>query len=379
MASYGYPGASAFAQVVDMRRYLRSSTARTLGFTHSALTYGELIPPVIGYGIVLIVSTVLSMGIVYGLFSVPFIVAGLVAIALGIACGWLYHQHRSTLTPLGKHYAEHKTEYDEEYGGVDGDMVFASDEDLTRWMQQRYEEAVRGDLYQYRQVTQVFRTDEAMWIYGAIGEIHSARDLDKYVDDVDGDVIHDIVLTHPDGSISANIDHVVLCDRKAIVCDTKVWSTMPALIRDGDKTYLDPRSDKRFCIDTCLYEIRELGIHVDALVFIIRGQARNAVTFSQISDYMKKYDSGKLKGSLYRCPIPVYFIHGDDIAAGIDHVIGLSQARASTWKGRRAHGQGRLPVQVTRVFAHSKVRQFNPYESFSELVPFSFDQKFENR
>lgn len=379
MASYGYPGASAFAHVVDMRRYTRATTARTLGFTHSALTYGDLIPPVVGYGVAPIVSGIIAMVVMYAVMGLPRILALIAAVIIAIGCGRLYQKYHSQLTKLGKYYRDHKTQYDAEYGGIDGSSVFASDEDINSWMQARYKEAVSGKLRQYRQVTQAFRTEEAMWIYGALGEIHSAQDLDEYVAQVDGDVIHDIVLTHPDGTISANIDHVVFSDNKAIVCDTKVWADMPVIIRDGDKTYLDPRSDKHFCIDTCLYEIKKLGIHVDALVFIIRGQACNSVHFTSISDYMKKYDTGKLEGALYRCPIPVYFVHGDDIGASLDHVIGLSQARISTWKGRRAHGQGRLPVQVTRVFAHSGVRQYNPYASFSDLVPFSFDQKFENR
>lgn len=195
-----------------------------------------------------------------------------------------------------------------------------------------------------------FEGDEVRWALGGIAEERTARLLRQHLEDK-FTVINDVELINERGKVTANIDHLVLARRGAIMVDTKVWADPLVFTMRGKDRWLDKDSNQVAwsAVSTCLYEASLLPSPPRAIIFAVGGKAGHALAETQrgtvrVTKYYERFgDSDRLRS----CDIPVYFVAQSQIAtavwgvdnSGIPTHSGLSlntcrQARNVRWENK---------------------------------------------
>lgn len=194
-----------------------------------------------------------------------------------------------------------------------------------------------------------FEGDEIRWALGGIAEEHTAWLLRQHLEDR-FTVINDIELVNERGKVTANIDHLVLARRGAIMVDTKAWADPLEFTTRGKDCWLEKDSNRVAwsAVSTCLYEAHLLPSQPRAIIFAVGGKAGRAPELERgtvrVTKYYERFgDNDRLRN----CDIPVYFVAQSQIAtavwgvdnSGIPTHSGLSlntcrQARNVRWEDK---------------------------------------------
>lgn len=194
-----------------------------------------------------------------------------------------------------------------------------------------------------------FEGDEIRWALGGIAEERTARLLRQHLEDR-FTVINDIELFNERGKVTANIDHLVLARRGAIMVDTKAWADPLEFTMCGKDCWLEKESNRVAwsAVSTCVYEAHLLPSPPRAIIFAVGGKAGRAPELERgtvrVTKYYERFDDSDV---LKTCPIPVYFVAQSKIPtavwgvdnSGIPVRSGLSlrtcqQARNIRWEGK---------------------------------------------
>lgn len=159
-----------------------------------------------------------------------------------------------------------------------------------------------------------FENRDKAVVIGSLGEIRTARELEKNLDDSFG-VVNDITLIK-NGRTTANIDHLVLGSNGMFMVDSKVWSAPLKPEKRGDYTYLPKNSPHWNSVSTCLYEASFLPDAPRAIVFSVSGKAgwnleKNPLT---LDGYVPRFSDDD---TVLKLSIPVVFVRQKDIARHI--------------------------------------------------------------
>lgn len=220
------------------------------------------------------------------------------------------------------------------------------DSDTTRQMlEDAYDALRRGGAV----ADSPFEGDEIGWALGGIAEERTARLLRQHLEDR-FTVINDIELVNERGKVTANIDHLVLARRGAIMVDTKAWADPLEFTMRGKDCWLEKDSNRVAwsAVSTCLYEAHLLPSPPRAIIFAVGGKAGRAPELEhgtvRVTKYYERFgDNDRLRN----CDIPVYFVAQSKIPtavwgvdnSGIPVRSGLSlrtcqQARNIRWEGK---------------------------------------------
>ena len=149
-------------------------------------------------------------------------------------------------------------------------------------------------------------------IFGAACEVTTARAVAALNL---GDVFNDVVLRNSDGSVSANIDHLLSLGTSAIMLDSKWWSTPPRFVTDRQgRRMVSATGPHERAVSTCVYEASFLPRTPRAIIFCIRGKAAREMGAPQVVDSFNKFVpyEKKLQGVL-ATPCPVIFVPSDQL------------------------------------------------------------------
>ena len=156
-----------------------------------------------------------------------------------------------------------------------------------------------------------FRGDEISWALGGLAEERTAKKLEHGLDST-CTVINDITLFDR-GTVTANIDHLVLTSKGTIMIDTKVWAKPLTFTQKDDKSTWLEKSTNPIAwssVSTCLYEASFLPEPPKAIIFAVGGKAgKDLEKYSspvQITHYYERFDD---TGNLQPCnPVTVVFV-----------------------------------------------------------------------
>lgn len=160
-----------------------------------------------------------------------------------------------------------------------------------------------------------FTPEQKAWVLGGLGEMRTAKSLAHTRSFTD--VIHDVELLKG-GRVSANIDHLGVGPKGAVLIDTKVWREPVKQTRgliSRDSAHWD-------AVSTCIYEASFLPVTPQAIVFVVSGGAGRALGDRpvRVTRYVDRYS-----GDVHRCPVPVFFVpqyrcneHIDQIVSRVD-------------------------------------------------------------
>lgn len=162
-----------------------------------------------------------------------------------------------------------------------------------------------------------FRGDEISWALGGLAEERTSKKL-EYGLDSSYTVINDISLLDR-GTVTANIDHLVLTDKGTIMVDTKVWAnSLTFTQKDNKGTWLEKSTNPIAwsSVSTCLYEASFLPETPKSIIFAVGGKAgKDLEKYSspvQITHYYERFDD---TGNLQSCdPVTVLFVAQSKIA-----------------------------------------------------------------
>lgn len=172
-----------------------------------------------------------------------------------------------------------------------------------------------------------FSAQEMPMVLGGLGEIYVAGRLNEGVAD-DATVIHGLEIRKVTGKTSADIDHLVLDRRGAVMVDAKVWGKDPGITAapDGSGAMLHQSSPYAHTISTCLYEASQLPVAPAAILLTIAGSglARSGIGFDDfpggaipITWAYPRY------GELDAEPVgaAVYLVAAKDVAEHVENVL----------------------------------------------------------
>lgn len=156
-------------------------------------------------------------------------------------------------------------------------------------------------------------------IFGAACEVTTARDLASLNR---GEVYNDIVLRNSDGSVSANIDHLLVIGSTAIMLDSKWWSVAPEFVTDQKgRNMVSAHGPHARAVSTCIYEASFLPHTPRAIVFCVRGKAASEMGRPQVVDSYNEFvpfeDSSR---GVKSTPCPVIFAPSGQIKKVVEAV-----------------------------------------------------------
>lgn len=149
-------------------------------------------------------------------------------------------------------------------------------------------------------------------IFGAACEVTTARAVAALNL---GDVFNDVVLRNSDGSVSANIDHLLSLGTSAIMLDSKWWSTAPQFVTDRQgRRMVSATGPHERAVSTCVYEASFLPRQPRAIIFCIRGKAAREMGGPQVVDSFNKFVPYEKKPQgVQSTPCPVIFVPSDQL------------------------------------------------------------------
>lgn len=149
-------------------------------------------------------------------------------------------------------------------------------------------------------------------IFGAACEVTTARAVAALNL---GDVFNDVVLRNSDGSVSANIDHLLSLGTSAIMLDSKWWSTPPRFVTDRrGRRMVSAAGPHERAVSTCVYEASFLPRNPRAIIFCIRGKAAREMGGPQVVDSFNKFVPYEKKPQgVQSTPCPVIFVPSDQL------------------------------------------------------------------
>lgn len=161
-----------------------------------------------------------------------------------------------------------------------------------------------------------FTSEQKAWVLGGLGEMRTAKSLAHTRSFTD--VIHDVELLKG-GRVSANIDHLGVGPKGAVLIDTKVWREPVKQTRgliSRDSAHWD-------AVSTCVYEASFLPVTPQAIVFVVSGGAGRALgdRSVRVTRYIDRYS-----GDVHRCPVPVFFVPQYRCNEHIDQIVGRVDA-----------------------------------------------------
>ena len=195
-----------------------------------------------------------------------------------------------------------------------------------------------------------FSSPEIPMILGGIGEIMVANRLEKDPAPTTTAIIHGLEIKGITGKTSADIDHLILDKRGAVMIDTKVWGQDPKIIEAPDRSgyMLSPRSSYVHTISTCLYEAAQLPGRPAAILLAISGSGMNK---SQLS--FEDFEDGRIPitwayprhsgQDAAPVSVPTYLVDATDIAAHVEAVLARGRHRKITLAGIGRTGNLALP------------------------------------
>lgn len=149
-------------------------------------------------------------------------------------------------------------------------------------------------------------------IFGAACEVTTSRDVASM--NV-GEVYNDIVLRNQDGSISANIDHLLVLGSSAIMLDSKWWSAAPEFTTDRrGRRVVSAYGPHARAVSTCVYEASFLPRTPRAIIFCVRGKAASELGRPQVVQaYNKFVPFEDTPQGVFATPCPVIFVPSDQL------------------------------------------------------------------
>ena len=169
-------------------------------------------------------------------------------------------------------------------------------------------------------MSSIFNEREIPIALGGYGEMRTAEKLNALPDTYT--IFHDVACMHPNGYVSANIDHLVIGPNSAIVIDTKVWGTpLQTESHVASRAYLPYTSPYWSAIETCLYEIKFLPRMPTFLIIAVGGKAGKALASTgplRITDYVARPDSNNnYYYTLTSCTLPVVLVAQTNIVRAV--------------------------------------------------------------
>lgn len=149
-------------------------------------------------------------------------------------------------------------------------------------------------------------------IFGAACEVTTSRDIASLNQ---GEVYNDIVLRGRDGSVSANIDHLLVLGSTAIMLDSKWWSAAPEFTNDRrGRRVVSAYGPHARAVSTCVYEASFLPRAPHAIVFCVRGKAARELGRPQVvQSYNKFVPFEDTPQGVFTTPCPVIFVPHDQL------------------------------------------------------------------
>lgn len=195
-----------------------------------------------------------------------------------------------------------------------------------------------------------FSGPEVPMILGGIGEIMVANHLEHNPAPTTTAIIHGLQIKGFTGKTSADIDHLILDKRGAVMVDAKVWGQDPKITKAPDRSgyMLSPQSSYVHTISTCLYEAEQLPGQPAAILLAISGSGMNK---SQLS--FEDFEDGRIPITWAHprhsdqdaapVSVPTYLVDADDIAAHVEAVLAHGRHRKITLAGIGRTGNLVLP------------------------------------
>lgn len=149
-------------------------------------------------------------------------------------------------------------------------------------------------------------------IFGAACEVTTSRDVASMNI---GEVYNDVVLRNYDGSVSANIDHLLVLGSTVIMLDSKWWSTAPEFVTDRKgRRMVSARGPHARAVSTCIYEASFLPRDPRAIIFCVRGKAAREMGGPQVVDsYNKFVPFEEQPQGVIDTPCPVIFVPSNQV------------------------------------------------------------------
>ena len=149
-------------------------------------------------------------------------------------------------------------------------------------------------------------------IFGAACEVTTSRDIASLNQ---GEVYNDIVLRGRDGSVSANIDHLLVTGSTAIMLDSKWWSAAPDFTNDRrGRRIVSAYGPHARAVSTCVYEASFLPRTPRAIIFCVRGKAARELGRPQVVQSFNKFVPFEDKPQgVFATPCPVIFTPHDQL------------------------------------------------------------------
>lgn len=164
--------------------------------------------------------------------------------------------------------------------------------------------------------------------YGAAAEISTSHALRTIPG---ATVYNDIELRNSNGTVSANIDHLVHVNGRVFMIDSKWWSNPPEFTRtkDGSLAVGLGCTHKR-AVSTCIYEANFLPHTPNAIIFVIRGRAADQLDkpVTVINNYYRFIPTTESPQGFFSTPCPVIFVDYRRVADYI-HLVANERGQGS--------------------------------------------------
>ena len=195
-----------------------------------------------------------------------------------------------------------------------------------------------------------FSGAELPMILGGLAEVMVAEHLEKDPAPSTTAIIHGLEIKGVSGKTSADIDHLILDKRGAVMVDAKVWGQDPQIIEAPDHSgyMLSPQSSYVHTITTCLYEAAQLPGQPAAILLAISGSGMNEspLSFEDFEDgripitWAYPRHSGQDAAPVN---VPTYLVDVANIAAHVEAILARGRHRKITLAGIGRTGNLVLP------------------------------------
>lgn len=199
--------------------------------------------------------------------------------------------------------------------------------------------------------------------YGAAAEISTSHALRTIPD---ATVYNDIELRNSNGTVSANIDHLVHVNGRVFMIDSKWWSNPPEFTRtkDGSLAVSLGCTHKR-AVSTCIYEANFLPHTPNAIIFVIRGRAADQLPkpVTVINNYYRFIPSTESPQGFFSTPCPVIFVDYRRVADYI-HLVANESGQGSRGNNNQLR-ESRFTAQELRSLPVTLELDFGLEKDFS--------------
>lgn len=159
----------------------------------------------------------------------------------------------------------------------------------------------------------VFDGEAQSWAIGAAGELRTSLLIKDGLDDSYS--LFDDLELNKNGSVTANVDHLVNGPRGSTMVDTKVWNQKLEFVQTELGVVIPKSCYASDAVSTCIYEASMLPGTVRAIVFAVRGRAASQLKEPvQVGLYYERFDDSN---NAKVCPMPVLFVEQAVIAPTI--------------------------------------------------------------